>query len=1655
MRPGDDVKLVLDKIKDTYARMAAAGSKVSQMQQCTKIISVLDNSWDNLIPTLNTQQDQWKPKWLRQQILQEDFRRRHTGGGAANKSAEGYGAAGGSRGRGGGRGRGRGRGFGRGRGRGDYNQGHGSSGGRGSTRMDGACWYCKKAGHPWFKCFSQPEGWAPPGMEPPSGERARGGAVQGSGAQGSGAQGKANPGMFLMVEDVKGSEGDVGSVGKVVMHPLTHWVIDSGCTSHMTPRADLLDEDQWTPEWLRQQILQEDFRRRHTGGGAANKTAEGYGAAGGSSGRGGGRGRGRGRGFGRGRGRGDYNEGHGSSGGRGSTRMEGACWYCKKAGHPWFKCFSRPEGWAPPGMKPPSGESARGGAVQGSGAQGSGAQGKANPGMFLMVEDVKGSEGDVGSVGKVVMHPLTHWVIDSGCTSHMTPRADLLDEVKPPGKIKFVAAASGALLPVIGVGNAKVMGANGGLVGLGNVLLVEGLSANLLSVRRLQKIKAKVTFGPTSCCAKLGKLLLWDLEEKSSCIKDLWQLPIIPWNGKPPATAAAAATAKATTGGEETAPTDGALDAVKKVQQSQQPHDEVLAGVDATAAWAKASSGNGDADWETWHERLCQASAAAAATAKATAGAEETAPSDGAVDEVKKVQQPQQPHGEVLAGVDATAAWAKASSGNGDADWETWHERLCHINIPMPQKLVKDGSLKGLEVKGVAKEIGSCPTCLETKFTKFPFSSSTGPAKAPLTLVHMDVVGPTRAPSLSGSRYFLTIVDDHMRAVWVYPLKTKGEVAAAVLKEWMPRAQRESGHKLTVPYNPQQNGVAERFNRTLQEGARTLLGRAGLPDPFWVTALRQVALVKNTVLATVGERQWIPYTKWYGSAPAVNMLRAYGCMVVFHVPKEKRGKLEASGRWGVHLGLAKDHKGWLIWDLTSQQLIVSKDVKFLESLYYKEWKQQHQQKLPTTLLIIEADEVQRPSRQVQVTVSEDEISGVTQDGGEPEPKVVQAGSVAEQCDEDEIAHCYWAAVPEPKTLAEALSGPDAEKWKQSVKEEYDSLLETETWELCELPPGKKAISSKPIFRHKYGPDGELTRYKLRLVAKGFQQTKGKDFDEIFAPVRKGTTLRVMLGMAANRGWRIKQMDITTAFLNGIILEELYMLQPEGLDDGSGRVCRLKKAIYGLKQAPRAWYHKLEETLLAGGFKKSECDHSLFLLQEKEQFLMLLVYVDDILLFSESSAMIEHVEEMLEMQFKCSKMGDIKYYLGMHVERDLDKGVLRLHQRKYCEGLAEKYGLQDGGKPATPLPSGFTVEPCADEEVVGESDRKLFHSMVGALNYVANHTRPDIAFATSRLASVVSRPSHEQLETAKRLVRYRGAADLSKGEMLLTCYTDASFNSVKADGTSIGGYVCLFGGGAVTWRSKKQNEVGLSSCETEYMALHHGWLTRDIAARLAIRNHLPLAECAHFGHHRTVQALYDAVVVRYSSPATAALGCLLLPYLFPELSAFATVEDLVSHLRASDARYRAAAPTEDHFLSLEPTSVTIDLLEQYLLAGETSAVAVGSARGTPPTPFFEGCSPSPLAPSYASATALDVLTTEDVGAASASAKRCSTKGKGGRGGGGGSGSGGWGSSGGSGGSGGGGNGGSGGGSRGVGGGGGGSGGSGSIGSGGSGGGKPGA
>ncbi|CAI7888651.1 unnamed protein product [Closterium sp. NIES-54] len=246
--------------------------------------------------------------------------------------------------------------------------------------------------------------------------------------------------------------------------------------------------------------------------------------------------------------------------------------------------------------------------------------------------------------------------------------------------------------------------------------------------------------------------------------------------------------------------------------------------------------------------------------------------------------------------------------------------------------------------------------------------------------------------------------------------------------------------------------------------------------------------------------------------------------------------------------------------------------------------------------------------------------------------------------------------------------------EESDYEECAFIIEENgTWELVELPEGRKAITSKWLFKIKSDADGKIERYKYSLVAKGYQQKEKVDYKELFAPVVKPTTLRTLLAGAAIKGWVVKQMDVTTVFLNDVLEEEIFMAQPEGFDDGSGRVLKLKKALYELKQAPRQWYLKLRGVLEEIGFTPSTVDHSLFMLGEGEQRSFMVVYVDDILIFSPSSDLVKEVMLKLEDKFKCKALGDVSFYLGLHIERDVEKRCMRVHQRKYLEALAVNFG----------------------------------------------------------------------------------------------------------------------------------------------------------------------------------------------------------------------------------------------------------------------------------------------------------------------------------------------------------------------------------------------
>ncbi|CAI7794848.1 unnamed protein product [Closterium sp. NIES-53] len=423
----------------------------------------------------------------------------------------------------------------------------------------------------------------------------------------------------------------------------------------------------------------------------------------------------------------------------------------------------------------------------------------------------------------------------------------------------------------------------------------------------------------------------------------------------------------------------------------------------------------------------------------------------------------------------------------------------------------------------------------------------------------------------------------------------------------------------------------------------------------------------------------------------------------------------------------------------------------------------------------------------------------------------------EESDYEECAFAFFSPVEmpgEPATLKEALESSDAEEWKKTMESELKSIEENGTWELVELPEGRKVITSKWLFKIKSDADGKIERYKSRLPK----------------------TLRTLLAGAAIKEWVVKQMDVTTAFLNGVLEEEIFMAQPEGFDDCSGRVLRLKKALYRLKQAPRLWYLKLRGVLEEISFTPSSADHSLFMLGEGEQRSFMVVYVDDILIFSPSSDLVKKVMLKLQDKFKCKALGNVNFYLGLHTERDVEKRCVRVHQRKYLEALAANFG-QNEGHVATTFPSGFKCVKGPEEESVGEEERRRFHSLVGSLMYAAVNTRPDVAFATRQLARVVQCPSEEQVAAGMRVAKYlgqtptvglqysaaaqrrqKGADGVEPERLFLTAFSDASYASEPEDMTSVGGFICCVGGGPTAWESKKQVDQALSSVESEYMAI---------------------------------------------------------------------------------------------------------------------------------------------------------------------------------------------------------------------------------------------
>ena len=633
----------------------------------------------------------------------------------------------------------------------------------------------------------------------------------------------------------------------------------------------------------------------------------------------------------------------------------------------------------------------------------------------------------------------------------------------------------------------------------------------------------------------------------------------------------------------------------------------------------------------------------------------------------------------------------------------------------------------------------------------------------------------------------LTIIDDYSRKLWVFFLKNKSDVFAT-FKDWKILIEKQTGRQvkrlrtdnglefcsdafnsfckkegilrhLTVPGTPQQNGVAERMNRTIMEKVRCMLSNSKLSKSFWAEAAATSCFLINRSPSTAIDKK-TPEELWSGTPADYSVLRIFGCPAYAHVDN---GKLEPRSVKCVFLGYKPGVKGYRLWCPEARKTIVSRNVIFYENSMLKkssvsvevscdtgeqesDFKVEHR-------VVSDKSVVQSSPEKVSETVQENTPS-------QPVParsiandrprRVIKAPRRYDDEEADIVAYALEVAegIDEPSTYSEAVSSVDSEKWIMAMQEEMESLQKNKTWELGELPKGKRVVRCKWVFKRKEGiPGVEEPRFKARLVAKGYSQIPGVDFNDVFSPVVKHSSIRALLGIVAMHDLELEQLDVKTAFLYGELEEDIYMQQPEGFIS-SGKedlVCLLKKSLYGLKQSPRQWYKRFDSFITTTGFSRSDYDSCVYFKRVDDGFVYLLLYVDDMLIAAKDIDVIVKIKAQLNSEFEMKDLGPAKKILGMEISRDRKAGVLYLSQKGYINKVLKRFNMSNAKPVSTPLASHFKLSSALcpqSEEDISYMVEVPYSSVVGSLMYAMACTRPDLAYAVSMVSRYMANPGKE-------------------------------------------------------------------------------------------------------------------------------------------------------------------------------------------------------------------------------------------------------------------------------------------------------------------------
>lgn len=761
----------------------------------------------------------------------------------------------------------------------------------------------------------------------------------------------------------------------------------------------------------------------------------------------------------------------------------------------------------------------------------------------------------------------------------------------------------------------------------------------------------------------------------------------------------------------------------------------------------------------------------------------------------------------------------------------------------------------------------------------------------PGQVLHIDLIGPMECASIPGGNYYeLQVKDRATRMLFRAPLVRKtgvGKALADILdREFTPFGRicdrvnpdrggefynkeflsmcAERGIKVTFTASdtPAHNGLVERAHRTVVAIARSLLNAANLPGTFWSEAMDFATYLSNALPTSGLPDRLPPFFHWTGEMPKLNSLLTFGSKVFFLSPGGRFGKTAAQG---IYLGPARDTTGGAsrVWNPASERIIVSRDIRVIEPVIVPP------PAVPEVVPLASIDpapvpvvvEVVQPaiakaahpvedidSDYASETDSEfnsdsEEVVNHDQTQRNEQLEVMRdqyrAARRRQPALEDHaelrrstrLQHAAMIATSEePSNYKEAIASNDAESWIAAMQEELSSLQNQKVYEIVERTAGMRCVTSKWVFKVKFDAENIPIRYKSRLAARGFTQLPGIDFDGVSAPVISKEAVRIFFAVAAQRGWKLEQFDVKTAYLYAPLDKTVYMEPPAGFTElwgqqlspdeqnllENGGVLRLKKALYGLRQSGRCWYDTLSNIMQSVcNMVPSAVEPCLFVGSNR----IALFHVDDGLCATLTDEDMTVLLDAIASQFDIARLGFPRHYTGLIADQKPNGDIL-LHQRAYINSMTANFALNNNHK-VTPMIFGA---PLPEDGYSPPGDIKVYREIIGSLLYASIGTRPDITTAVSILSRHLSAPTAAHVSRARHIVSYlAGVPDLGicfrrQGELNIQVYCDASFAPDEHNRRSRTGYVVTINKAPVAWKSQLQSIVAQSTSESEYIAL---------------------------------------------------------------------------------------------------------------------------------------------------------------------------------------------------------------------------------------------